>query len=259
VRGPKRELISRGYNLLLHTALQARFSDAQCGFKAVRSDVVRELLPLIEDGEWFFDTELLVLAERAGLRIHEVPVDWVDDPDSRVDLADTIKKDLKGVWRLSTALLTGRLPIAALRAAVGRGPLIVGVPEGMPAQALRFGIIGVISTVAFALCFLALQPAFGAQVANLLSLLITAIFNTAANRAFTFEVRGPGGLARHHVQGLAIFGFGLAITSGALFALHQFVPSATREVELVVLVVANLIATITRFIGLRWVFAGASA
>ncbi|MCE5288574.1 MAG: bifunctional glycosyltransferase family 2/GtrA family protein [Nocardiaceae bacterium] len=258
VRGPKREFISRGYNLLLHTALQARFSDAQCGFKAVRSDVVRELLPLIEDGEWFFDTELLVLAERAGLRIHEVPVDWVDDPDSRVDIGDTIKKDLRGVWRLSKALLTGRLPIAKLRAAMGREPLVAGVPEGMPAQALRFGIIGVVSTIAFALFYLALQPMFGAQIANFLSLLITAIFNTAANRAFTFGVRGSDGLAKHHLQGLAIFGFGLAITSGALFGLHHYLPSATREVELIVLVVANLIATITRFIGLRWVFAGGS-
>src|SRR5439155_2393895 len=86
VRGPKREILSRGYNLLLRGTLAARFSDAQCGFKAIRGDVARRLLPLVEDTGWFFDTELLVLAQRAGLRIHEVPVDWVDDPDSRVDL-----------------------------------------------------------------------------------------------------------------------------------------------------------------------------
>ena len=64
----------------------ARFSDAQCGFKAIRADVAARLLPLVQDDGWFFDTELLVLAERPGLRIHEVPVDWVDDPDSRVDI-----------------------------------------------------------------------------------------------------------------------------------------------------------------------------
>jgi len=91
VRGTKREVISRGYNLLLHTALRARFSDAQCGFKAIRADRARLLLPLVQDPGWFFDTELLVLAERAGMRIHEVPVDWVDDPDTRVELGPTIR------------------------------------------------------------------------------------------------------------------------------------------------------------------------
>src|SRR4051794_33942488 len=82
VRGPKRELVSRAYNRLLHAVLRARFSDAQCGFKAVRRDVLDGLLADVRDEGWFFDTELLVLAQRRGLRIHEVPVDWVDDPDS---------------------------------------------------------------------------------------------------------------------------------------------------------------------------------
>lgn len=100
VRGAKREIISRGYNLILKTVLGVGFSDAQCGFKAVRADQVRELLPEIEDNEWFFDTELLVVAERRGLRVHEVPVDWVDDPDSRVAILSTALADLKGVFRL---------------------------------------------------------------------------------------------------------------------------------------------------------------
>ena len=89
VRAPKREVISRGYNLLLKATLHNGFSDAQCGFKALRADVARRLLPLVEDNDWFFDTELLVTAERCGLRIHEVPVDWIDDPDSRVDVVRT--------------------------------------------------------------------------------------------------------------------------------------------------------------------------
>ncbi|MBL7625694.1 glycosyltransferase family 2 protein, partial [Frankia sp. CN6] len=76
VRGPKRTVISRCYNRLLRVTLRVRFSDAQCGFKAIRRDAARELLPLVADNGWFFDTELLVLAERSGLRIHEVPVDW---------------------------------------------------------------------------------------------------------------------------------------------------------------------------------------
>lgn len=100
VRGAKRELISRTYNGLLHVALGARFSDAQCGFKAVRTDVARALLPAVRDDGWFFDTELLVLAQRQGLRIHEVPVDWVDDPDSRVDVVRTALDDLRGIARL---------------------------------------------------------------------------------------------------------------------------------------------------------------
>ena len=108
VRGPKRELISRSYNLILHTALRARFSDAQCGFKAVRADALEELLPTVKDEEWFFDTELLVLAQRRGLRIHEVPVDWVDDPDSRVHVVSTAWKDLKGVGRLMAATSVAR-------------------------------------------------------------------------------------------------------------------------------------------------------
>jgi glycosyltransferase involved in cell wall biosynthesis len=99
-RSRKRELISRGYNRLLRLALRARFSDAQCGFKAIRSSAAVELLPQIEDEAWFFDTELLVLAQRRGLRIHEVPVDWVEDGDSRVDIVPTALADLRGVMRL---------------------------------------------------------------------------------------------------------------------------------------------------------------
>ena len=101
VRGPKRELISRAYNLLLKVFLRGRFSDAQCGFKALRRESALQLLPLVEDDEWFFDTELLVTAERLGLRIGEVPVDWVDDPDSRVQIVRTALSDLRGVWRIS--------------------------------------------------------------------------------------------------------------------------------------------------------------
>src|SRR5438045_3420698 len=88
-RGAKRELISRCYNALLRLALGARFKDAQCGFKAVRAETARRLVPRIENRSWFFDTELLVLAQRAGLRNHEVPVDWDEDSDSRVRIIPT--------------------------------------------------------------------------------------------------------------------------------------------------------------------------
>src|ERR1700704_4469318 len=119
VRRPKRELISRGYNLLLHGLLASRFSDAQCGFKAIRADVAAELLPLVKDTSWFFDTELLVLAERAGLRIHEVPVDWVDDPETRVDIIATAVGDLRGVAGLVRRLARSEIPTAKLQAELG--------------------------------------------------------------------------------------------------------------------------------------------
>ena len=121
VRGAKREFISRCYNLILRSTLAARFSDAQCGFKAIRADVAHALLPHVEDTGWFFDTELLVLAERSGLRIHEVPVDWVDDPDSRVDIVSTAVADLKGVARLLKGFATGAIPVGRHRGAVQRG------------------------------------------------------------------------------------------------------------------------------------------
>ena len=215
VRGPKREVISRCYNLILRGSLRARFSDAQCGFKAIRKDVAQQLLPLVEDEAWFFDTELLVLAERSGLRIHEVPVDWVDDPDSRVDIVSTAVEDLKGVARVGSALVRGRLPLADIRTELGREPL----SAGLLGQLLRFGAIGVASTAAYLLLFVALRGAAGSQLANLLALLATAVANTAANRRLTFGVRGREDAAKHQGQGLVVFAVGLALTSGSLAAL----------------------------------------
>jgi glycosyltransferase involved in cell wall biosynthesis len=130
VRGPKREVISRCYNLILRASLRARFSDAQCGFKAIRRDAARRLLPLVQDSGWFFDTELLVLAERAGLRIYEVPVDWTDDPDTRVDIVATAVADLAGVRRVRAALRRHALPLEEIRAALAHrtvGPLGLSV------------------------------------------------------------------------------------------------------------------------------------
>ena len=103
----KREVLSRGYNLLVHVGFRAGFSDAQCGFKALRTDVARRIVPLVVDDGWFFDTELLLIGERNGMRIHEVPVDWVEDLDSRVDLLPTIVGDLAGLWRVRRAFWRG--------------------------------------------------------------------------------------------------------------------------------------------------------
>jgi putative flippase GtrA len=251
-RGPKREIISRCYNLILRTTLGARFSDAQCGFKAIRADRAAELLPLVEDTGWFFDTELLVLAEAAGMRIHEVPVDWVDDPDSRVDLVSTAVADLRGVVRIGRGLATGAIPISALRHARAG---IAGVPARLPGQLVRFAAIGVASTLAYLLLFLALRGGLGAQPANALALVLTAVANTAANRRLTFGVRGRTGAGLDQVQGLAVFALGLGLTSGALAGLHAAVGVPARGVEVAVLVAANLVATLARFVLFRnWIF-----
>jgi putative flippase GtrA len=227
VRGPRRELISRGYNMILRVALRARFSDAQCGFKAVRADAARELLPAVRDDGWFFDTELLVLAQRRGLRIHEVPVDWVDDPHSHVDILRTAWGDLQGVARIAAS-----------------GPIA------------RFMAVGVASTVAYALLFLLLRPSLGPGGANAVALAVTAVANTAANRRLTFGVRGRTGLARQHALGAVVFLLTLGLTSGALAVMHALDATPPRAVELAVLIAASTAATITRYVALRtWVFA----
>ena len=231
VRGPKRELISRSYNRLLHLVLRAHFSDAQCGFKAVTASAARRLLVDVRDDGWFFDTELLVLAQRRGLRIHEVPVDWVDDPDSRVDLARTAIEDLRGVARLAAA-----------------GPVF------------RFMAVGVLSTIAYALLYLILHGPLGAAGANALALALTAVGNTAANRRLTFGVRGRDGLARHHARGAVVYVLTLGLTTLALASLHRIDATPPRAVELAVLIAAGAAATITRYLALRtWVFARARA
>jgi glycosyltransferase involved in cell wall biosynthesis len=227
VRGARREFISRSYNHILHMALGARFSDAQCGFKAMRAETARRLLPDVRDEAWFFDTELLMLAQREGLRIHEVPVDWTDDPDSRVDIVDTALEDLRGIVRL---LASARLT--------------------------RFLGIGVLSTLAYALIFVALRGSLGVAGANAVALALTTVANTQANRHFTFGLRGRELLLRHHAMGALVFALTLGLTSGALLVLHALDPSASHAVELTVLIVSGLCATVTRFIALRsWVFA----
>jgi glycosyltransferase involved in cell wall biosynthesis len=116
-RSFKREAISRIYNVMVKVVLLTRFSDAQCGFKAVSRKAVEAIVPRIEDQSWFFDTELLVLAEKQGYRIKDVPVVWIEDDDSRVKIVKTGWEDIKGVWRLRKLLWSGRLTVPAKEAA----------------------------------------------------------------------------------------------------------------------------------------------
>jgi putative flippase GtrA len=253
VRGPRREVISRCYNLLLRTALAARFSDAQCGFKAARTEIVQALLPSVEDEEWFFDTELLLLAERNGLRIHEVPVDWVDDPDSRVDVVRTARDDLRGMARVARRMLTGafRAPVGGRRARAAGDAL----PAGMARQLPAFAVIGAISTLAQLILFVLLRLAMGPLWANALSLVVTTVGNTAANRRFTFGVTGTRRALRQQLEGGLTFLLGLALSTGGLALLHAAAPGASRAVEVGALIAANAVATLVRFLLMRaWIF-----
>ncbi len=248
VRGPKRELISRGYNLILRTTLRAGFSDAQCGFKALRADVAHQLLPLVEDQGWFFDTELLVLAEHNGLRIHEVPVDWVDDPISRVDIVRTATDDLRGVWRMLRRFARGDGELETARDAPAVDPRL-------GPQVVKFASIGIVSTVVFAALFALLDGPLGPVGADVIALLVCAFANTAANRRLTFALRGRAGRVRHYTAGtaLGLLPLGLTLTALAVLAALGITSVA---VTLVVLTATNLLATVARFLLLRnWVFA----
>lgn len=111
-RGLRREVISRTYNLLLRAIFAHSVRDAQCGFKAVRRDAVERLVPAVRDEEWFFDSELLLLAHRNGVAVREMPVNWSDDPDSSVRVVPTALADLRGIARVAVLFLRGggRIP-----------------------------------------------------------------------------------------------------------------------------------------------------
>ena len=258
-RGPRREAISRTYNLLLKATLHAGFSDAQCGFKAVRSEAVRRLLPMVADQGWFFDTELLVLAEHNGLRIHEVPVDWVDDPDSRVNVVATARGDLAGMWRLMRrfARNDGVLPTGSS----GDFEWPTAEPVGRPLseQLVRFGSIGVVSSAMFALGFLLMARPLGNMAAAIVSLAICSVVNTAANRRLTFELAGRTRRLRHFARGLVVALLPLAAIIITLSALAAAGTTGTLE-AIGALTVVNAGVGLARFILLqRWVFRSAES
>jgi putative flippase GtrA len=248
-RGPKRELISRSYNLILRATLHNGFSDAQCGFKAVRADVAHALLPLVEDDGWFFDTELLVLAEHNGLRVHEVPVDWVDDPDSRVQVSSTAWADLRGIWRMVRRFSAGD---GVLRP--GSLPGHEGQP-GLSGQLLRFAGIGAATTALFVVLFALLAGTLGPIPADVVALAMCALVNTTANRRVTFAHRGRAGRARQYQAALAVAALPLAATVAALVGLTAAGVSSVAS-DLVVLTAVSAAVAAARFVLHRqWVFA----
>jgi Glycosyl transferase family 2 len=243
VRGPQRELISRAYNRIVRVALRGTFSDAQCGFKALRREAALELLPLVQDDEWFFDTELLVTAQRLGMRISEVPVDWVDDPDSRVRVLPTALSDLRGIWRISHG--PGR------RVSGRRRP---SLDQATSDQLLRFAGVGAISTLAYLLLFVAWRPLLGPFNANVVSLAICTTCNTAVHKELAHNLHGPALTGRFATLAAGLFLINFTLTATALTVFHLRV-AGSLPLMLGVLVAANAVAAVLRFAVLRaWVF-----
>jgi hypothetical protein len=234
LRGAKREVISRGYNLLLRTLLRTGFTDAQCGFKAVRSDAARALLPLVDDDAWFFDTELLALAEHNGMRIHEVPVDWVDDPDSRVDIVRTAAADLRGTWRLWRRFAGGGGGLGS-----GRRP----VPG--PASTAIFAGVGSVSTAAYVVAFLALQPGLGPLAANALAWTVASLANAGLHLlAGSGAEQGEGRRTR-----LVLWAVGLGLSTVVLAAVGTVTTSL--PVAVVALLCSGAVVSTARFVSRR--------
>ena len=261
VRSPRREVISRCYNAMIRLSHGSRFSDAQCGFKAARTDVIRPLLAHVHDDGWFFDTELLLLAEHNGLRIHEVPVDWVEDVDSRVRILPTVVADVRGLARVARGKMTGAARVAELpqrpepRCAHPDVVLATSDRSELAWQVTVFGLIGVVSTVATAVLYALLRSWLPPLVANLVVLVMVTLLNTEANRKLTFPVTGTSG-RRVHLQGLVVFVLYYALTSGALLCLQAWNAHPSRWLEVAVLLGATVVGTAVRFVLLRtWVFA----
>ena len=244
---------------MLRGTLAARFPTRSAGSRRSARDVAERLLPLVEDTGWFFDTELLVLAERPGCA--STRCRWTGSTTRTAGSTSWPPRvaDLRGIARLGRALATGRLPLrdrapqlgraaarAAGRACRRRWPASwCGSPRSAsPAP----------------LAYLAAVPrccarGLGAQAANLVALLLTAVANTAANRRLTFGVRGRRTAPRHQLQGLVVFALGLGLTSGSLALLHADRPTRPGRWRWACWCWRTCAATLLRFVLLRrWVF-----
>jgi putative flippase GtrA len=130
------------------------------------------------------------------------------------------------------------------------------LPRGRLRELLTFAAVGAACTAVYAGCFVLAVGVMNGQLANAAATLVAAGANTAANRRYTFGLRGPVGAARHHARGLVVFLAGLAITASALWALKAAEPSASGATQVATLVAATLGASIVRYLLMRsWVFA----
>ncbi len=251
IRGPKRELISRAYSRIVRLSLRSSLTDFQCGFKAIRRERALQILPLVEDNEWFFDTELLVTAERLGVRISETPVEWTDDPNSSVDIVATATDDLRGIWRIAH-----RRHLQHVRA---HRPATA--PDGGAAttdQLLSFAGVGVLSTLSYLLLFAAGWSALGPWVANAAALAFCTVVNTTLHRSLARS--SPTGPVRQSTRPpfvvivAVLYAVSLAVTSAAI-AVVGAITDPTLTTDAVAATVACCGASLIRFSLLRgWAF-----
>ena len=232
-RRPKREFISRTYNMFLRVLFATRVRDAQCGFKAVRADVARALLPTIEDNGWFFDTELLLLAEHNGLRIHEVPVDWIDDVDSRVHVVSTAVGDLKGSLRVARSFARGRGYVELGTSARH------GVADDFGRRIVSFAAIGAVSTAVSLALYLWWRDPLGPVLANAAAVTATFFANTWLHARITARLRRP-----HWIGAVTVYLGSILLTSLALLAVGALGLGLTAE--LVALAITWTLATLAR-------------
>lgn len=262
-RGLKREAVSRAYNALLKHAFSARFTDAACGFKAARAEVARSLLVRVTDDGWFFDTELLLLAEYNGLRVHEVPVDWIEDADSRVRLVTVAAHNLRCLMRTARSIASGAADVDL--------PPRPGLRPNHPEAVVRrersstlarlgaFTVVGAASTMVHAGLYLLLRTWWTPAFSNLGALLLTGFANTEANRRWTFPYR-TGHRIRIHFRAGALFLLNYLVTSLPVCLVSGSGSHHTHAMETAVLVLCAASMTLLRFVALdRWVFPSPAA
>lgn len=207
-RSLKRAFFSRSFNYLLRNALGARFSDGMCGFKAARRDAIEDLLPSIDDNKWFFDVEMLLFAQRNGLRIHEVPVLCIDDPNTTVHVVRDSVADLKAMARVAPRL-TGGVRDTGFRA------------------------VWALTTAMYAVLYVVFRDIMPALGANTLALTIAAFLNTLALRQFSYGVRGAARAIRYQLNTWFDFGVRLVLTTVGIIVVHSTWPDATLVTECV--------------------------
>jgi len=251
VRGPKRELISRAYGHIVRLSLRSRITDFQCGFKAMRRDRALQILPLVEDDGWFFDTELLVTAERLGVRVAETPVDWTDDPDSSVDIVATAAEDLRGVWRLARGPHRGRVRAQGPDAVTGSGQVSAD-------ELLSFAGVGVLSTLSYLLLFALGWSALGPWVANAAALAFCTLINTALHRSLARRSRtgreGPSVQPPFAAVVAVLYAVSLVATTAAI-AVVEALAGPSLAYDALAATVASCVASLARFSLLRgWAF-----
>jgi glycosyltransferase involved in cell wall biosynthesis len=244
LRGARREVVSRGYNFFLRAVLWNRFTDATCGFKAMRRETAEVLLPLVSDEYWFFDTELLVLAERNGFRIHEVPVDWIDDADSRVNVRSVAGEDLRGIARLVRDRAAGREK-ESLTIAPGSAQRIV-----LAGQTARYFGVGVLSTVVYLVCFFLLRSELGTYGADVEAFAISTVMGTFAHMRFTFLPEFRMRLREAAVAGTAAFVIGLALTTLA-FGVEGAIGATSALSQVIAIMLGIVAASFVRLVLLR--------